>query len=433
MSDQVQDHTVEEYDVLIEGTSLMHSILATALSLDGSKVVHIDEHDYYGAINACIPHPYDGHALPASVRDYNMIPGSAQTSLGPAREYNIELLPRLLYTSSPMIKILQNLGIGEYVQFKSLNSFYLYKDGELERAPSSKEDIFTSTTMPLIVKRRLMKFIKFCAETSPDQLEYDKKESLVKIMKEQFRLESDMIEAVSFALAGASNAQASLGDTLPNIQAHLKSLGLFGPFPVVIPMYGSGSELTQAFCRKAAVKGCTYILGQKMDSPTTPDNIFRLSSGHQLSAKHVVKPRNPTECSHTTRRIYIVVGEFQQLMNGGDGAVIAFAPEKAEDQVIHCQVYGKGAGVCPDGQSVIHLSGGDITPGQFDAACQKLRAKCPFEIIVTLEYKLQDPSVAQSYDDLINEAQSLFLSLTHGTGDFLPQQPQEGLDRSDDY
>ena len=33
---------------------------------------------------------------------------------------------------------------------------------------------------------------------------------------------------------------------------------------MVVPLHGGGGELSQAFCRSAAVKGATYILGRSI-------------------------------------------------------------------------------------------------------------------------------------------------------------------------
>eukprot|EP00978_Attheya_sp_CCMP212_P003679 scaffold7745_cov55-Attheya_sp.AAC.6 len=55
------------------------------------------------------------------------------------------------------------------------------------------------------------------------------------------------------------DATASLSDSMTVLSRHLQSLGRFGGTAFLAPLYGSG-ELSQAFCRSAAVHGGTYLL-----------------------------------------------------------------------------------------------------------------------------------------------------------------------------
>ena len=42
---------------------------------------------------------------------------------------------------------------------------------------------------------------------------------------------------------------------------------------MVVPLHGGGGELSQAFCRSAAVKGATYILGRSIKRTYASDEL----------------------------------------------------------------------------------------------------------------------------------------------------------------
>lgn len=417
---------IEEYDILIIGTSLTHAILAAALSSAGRKVVHLDSHDFYGGANASISPPWRLEGMEALLEDFTVEEGPAFAAMAASREYNVELSPQLLYTHSAMIRLLRDLNISEYVQFKAMSSFYLLGSSGLTRVPSSKEDIFTSTTMALMTKRRLMKFIKFCTEYPSEELYEKKKDAPLKtILHEHFKLDQDLSDAACYVLGQARSATATVGEIVPVINTHIRGIGMFGAFPAVIPMYGGGSELTQAFCRKAAVKGCVYMLGQKISIPRKTDDVIVLESGHEFRAKEIVADSGDCE-RKLKRRVVVVKGDFDDLMQGGDGASIAIAPSRTDMDVIHCQVHGSGTGSCPAGQSIMYFQSTMKTPqAEFDVAQSRLLQDRSCEIILTMGYTIGAKAGDLSYDQAIDDARVLFQRFTTSTEAFLPAEESD--------
>jgi len=62
--------------------------------------------------------------------------------------------------------------------------------------------------------------------------------------------------------SSTSTASIGLAKGISNLSQHLQSLGRYGSTALLTPMYGSG-ELSQAFCRSAAVFGATYLLRRR--------------------------------------------------------------------------------------------------------------------------------------------------------------------------
>jgi RAB protein geranylgeranyltransferase component A len=63
----------------------------------------------------------------------------------------------------------------------------------------------------------------------------------------------------SAAAAAGNSPSLSLSQGMSHLRHHLQALGRYGTTAFLVPMYGSG-ELSQAFCRSAAVFGATYLL-----------------------------------------------------------------------------------------------------------------------------------------------------------------------------
>jgi len=82
-------------------------------------------------------------------------------------------------------------------------------------------------------------------------------------LKEHHKLSDDMMNIVMHAMAmGACNgdqSEYSAKGGMNDLCKHLQALGRFGGTAFLAPLYGSG-ELSQAFCRSAAVHGGTYLL-----------------------------------------------------------------------------------------------------------------------------------------------------------------------------
>jgi len=55
---------------------------------------------------------------------------------------------------------------------------------------------------------------------------------------------------------------------LHRLRRYLRSAGRYGPSPFLIGHYGSIGEISQGFCRAAAVNGGVYILGKQIKSMT---------------------------------------------------------------------------------------------------------------------------------------------------------------------
>ncbi|KAI8925784.1 GDP dissociation inhibitor [Entophlyctis helioformis] len=211
-----------------------------------------------------------------------------------SRHFNMDLAPVLLYSRGPLVDLLVSSRVGPYLEFKLLEDMFFEWNGELEKVPSGKEDVFTSKTTDLLGKRRLMKFLTFA-------LEYESQMEIWSEFRDQpyadflasQKLGAKMSAVIQHAIALVGSAQAAQTMTtaqgLALTHQHLNSLGRFGRRAFLMGIYGTGSELCQAFSRYCAVFGGVYILGFQFDKiELLADDIVVSGEGQQFHAKWIV-------------------------------------------------------------------------------------------------------------------------------------------------
>lgn len=133
-------------------------------------------------------------------------------------------------------------------------------------------------------------------------------------LKTQHKFSEYMRQIVIYAIAmgcftSAEDTQSNPYSTkhgMTDLCNHVQSLGKFGQTAFLVPMYGSG-ELSQAFCRSAAVHGGTYLLrhgvtqvvlknspkdicAETYDESLSVSGVVLDTSGHYVSSKHIVVP-----------------------------------------------------------------------------------------------------------------------------------------------
>lgn len=420
------------YDVILCGTSLVHSILASALSLAGKKVLHCDGNDYYGELDASldlksfidwvqkynpnngsvrqedneedededqqrkimtlaldnngsmtglkvhstsiksfgvsdeIKDQYEddeskkieigsivetkygtGEVTDFLSRDYS--DGSTKTTcisltswkladgksprayfpsegiltkkyvcqqdaLSHFRKFAIDLTVQgpLLWSNDLAVKGLLSSNVANYVEFQTIDSFNVSLSDKLHRIPCSKGDVFQSTLLSPLEKRKMMKFLQHILDYGTQYLQQDisnqKKKSTTEeeaitslnerklnqgrslsrpqnksvssstldvlhkhftsgsnqtfqsYLESDFKFSSKLSSLIMYCLALTPSNDITIREGVLGLYHHLQSLGRFGcKTAFLMPLYGSG-ELSQSFCRSSAVHGGVYLL-----------------------------------------------------------------------------------------------------------------------------------------------------------------------------
>ena len=76
-----------------------------------------------------------------------------------------------MFCRGSLIEMLMKSNCGRYIEFKVLSQIFSPVNGDLEQVPCSRADMFTTKSVSMIDKRKMMRFLSFCAEyeSHPEQ------------------------------------------------------------------------------------------------------------------------------------------------------------------------------------------------------------------------------------------------------------------------
>lgn len=368
-----------ECDVLICGTGLIESILAAALSWQGSKVLHIDSNPYYGDNSATLTieqiknwfinsklnktgfKNYKNIKLDINEHDFKIV----------SRDYGVDLSPKVLFTKSNLLNLLIKSRVYHYLEFQSLSDFHTFEDNSFGKLVSSKEDIFTDESLNLLAKRKLMKFLKFIV--GDDYLsslsEEDKSLSLKEYLTKNFKLEEKFTNELIFTLGLINNPSIDTANGLERIRRYLLSMNVYGNFPTIYSKFGGPGEISQGFCRSAAVAGTIYKLNTKLVDYDSELKIANLNDGSKIKVnERIVSSLNQSKEKleslgkklHEISRMVIIVDKAcTEWFNEGESSSVVVFPPKSLDSnneyPVECLIMGSGTGCCPEGKCIWYL------------------------------------------------------------------------------
>ncbi|XP_073293617.1 rab escort protein 1-like isoform X2 [Primulina huaijiensis] len=407
------------FDLIITGTGLPESIIAAAASAAGKTVLHLDTNPFYGAHYASLPLNdfvtfLQSHSKPSRVPDSDgsiplvtrslysslEISSHSEEPLKNARRFNLDLAaPRVFLCSDSMIDLILKTGINQYMEFKSVDaSFVGDVDGGLLNVPDSRSAIFKDRSLSITEKNRLMKFFKlvqahFSEESEEDRISEEDLESPFVEFLSKIGLSQKLKSFILFALVNANYDQDNIEvckdvvntkSGISRLALHHSSIGRFSNAngAMIYPIYGQG-ELPQAFCRRAAVKGCIYVLRMPIVSVLMDeeDGTYRgvtLFSGQKLFSSRLIlapsftipSPSIPSSAQASNSRDAGHIDAKEKVARG-----ICIANNSIRSEVSNCLVFfpprslypeqiasvrvfqlSSNVAVCPAGMFVTYLS-----------------------------------------------------------------------------
>lgn len=338
----------------------------------------------------------------------------AGATLANSRSYSLSLSPQLLHANSALLSQLVSSRAYRQLEFLAVGSFFVFKppppppppclDSDshpdpssaprptLTRIPSTREDVFSSTTLPARAKRQLMKFLKLVlshkdqdeaqaqlASPPPPWHEYADR-PLASFLADKMGLDAELRTYIT-TLTLSLDGEISTRDGLGTIHRHLTSMGLFGPgFAAVYPKWGGSSEIAQVACRAGAVGGGVYMLGTGIRAVVKDDEDdelvkVELSDDTVVKAKMLVRgseevPKGGDDVTRVSRAVAIVGSPlsvlFETTMEGAPTpavAVIALPPGTVKTMdgtgskyPVYAIAHSSDTGECPAGQSKFNHS-----------------------------------------------------------------------------
>ncbi|BAT99877.1 Rab escort protein [Vigna angularis] len=322
------------FDLIIVGTGLSESVVAAAASAAGKTILHLDPNSFYGSHFASLsfldftsyltsPNPLPTAVTTTDSEDvvvdllHQPICSDVEISCYDeysflcenSRKFNIDLGgPRALFSADRTIDLLLKSGAAQYLEFKGIDESFVYEpNGGLANVPDSRGAIFRDKKLSLKEKNQLMRFFKLVQQHLDDNQEEKISEEDMEIpfvnFLEKMKLPPKIKSILLYAIALVDYDQDSnevCKDLLKTkvgidcLAQYSSSVGRFpnAPGALLYPIYGEG-ELPQAFCRRAAVKGCIYVLRMPvvslfMDKATGLYKGVRLASGQDLYSQQLI-------------------------------------------------------------------------------------------------------------------------------------------------
>jgi len=338
----------ESYDVIICGTGLTECMLSGLLSVDGLKVLHIDRNDYYGAACASLNLEQlykqfgEGTAPPAE--------------LGRPRDYNIDMIPKFLISQGKMVKILLHTDVTRYLEFKSVDGSYVWRDKKVYKVPATEREALGSSLMGLFEKKRFKDFLEFATQfdvANPKTLKgVDPKKTNARDCLKPYNLDKGTVDFVGHAMAlftDESWLDQPCLEFLQRVKLYADSLSMAvyqyeGRSPYLYPLYGLG-DLPQAFARLAAIYGGTYMLQRPVDEILFEDGkaVGVKSQGEVAKCKAVIcdpsyVPTKVKKVGQAVRCICILDHPIPSTDNSESCQIIIPAPQikRANDIYLFC-------------------------------------------------------------------------------------------------
>lgn len=305
-----------------------------------------------------------------------------------SRAYSLALAPSLIHSRSKLLSQLVDSKAFRQIEFLAVGSFYIYQPSSdssapsLSRIPSTREDVFSNTSIPVRSKRSLMKFLKFVldyeSEAQRQIWEPHADKPMPEFLASEFKLDNQL-QSYVITLTLSIDGKISVKDGLHAISRHLSSMGVFGPgFAAVYPKWGGLSEVAQVGCRAAAVGGAVYMLGtgiqdvsQAKDEQGEAQVRIALANETKIQSKLLVQGSEnmAAEGDRISRLTAIVKSDLKHIFEGVvEGSptpavvVVAFpcgsiaAPEETTTtSPIYAMVHSSETGECPRGQCELHF------------------------------------------------------------------------------
>ncbi|KAK6125536.1 hypothetical protein DH2020_040721 [Rehmannia glutinosa] len=416
------------FDLIVIGTGLPESIIASAASAAGKTVLHLDPNPFYGSHFASLPlndlvsflqsqsqsqSQSQFESQPSQTSDdyastplvtrplYSALEFNSYSSdpIDSSRKFNLDMAgPRVFLCSDSMINLILKTEINQYMEFKSVDACFLSDaEGKLENVPDSRSAIFKNRSLSLPEKNQLMKFFKlvqghFGSESEEDKISEQDLESPFVEFLTKMGLSQKLKSIILYTIVLADYDQGNLKvckdviDTKSGINRlalYHSSIGRFSNAngAIIYPIYGQG-ELPQAFCRRAAVKGCIYVLRMPivavlMDKDGGAYKGVKLGSGQELFssqlilAPHLTIPSTLAPAEQVTTCHDVRLSDTKEKVARG----ICIAKNSVNPEVANCLVFfpprslypeqitsvrvlqlSGNVAVCPSGMFVTYLS-----------------------------------------------------------------------------
>ena len=278
----------KDFDVVVDGSGLVESILAGSLARSGMRVLHIDENEFYGGECASLTWQQYSRFITAEGADtkkYIDIPTE--------RGWNIDLSPKGLLSGGKYVDTLIESSVGKYLEFKFIDRSLVFhhEKSSFVDLPSGKSGIFKSKDLAPMEKRRLMQLFQLLESGAPEEF---KQKPISQYLTEQLKMNKKVSDLVKYSILRMQTIDDPMTteEAVLSLQKTAESVGRYGPTDMIYSSYGL-SELPQAMSRVCAIyKGISCILRRFISEVHLTDSGsvsgVTCCVGQQFNCKHFI-------------------------------------------------------------------------------------------------------------------------------------------------
>eukprot|EP00871_Galdieria_phlegrea_P000254 jgi/Galph1/1229/GphlegSOOS_G6025.1 len=219
--------------------------------------------------------------------------GNNATCDAPIVEHTfLDITPEVICGHGQLVETLIQTQAASYLEFRPVDKIFFSIDRSFVQIPTSRNDIFRSTCLSHVEKRTFMKFLKSCAKYQSSLSQYEGRDGgllsagqVVDLMDsaeleqlEQWCESKDTLDHwlhrlgfteqlknyiyAILTLRGESWSSSCIRRAIEKISDYCCAVQRFPTSSgFLYPKYGT-SDLSEAFCRRCAVNGGTYILNR---------------------------------------------------------------------------------------------------------------------------------------------------------------------------
>lgn len=266
----------EQYEYIVLGTGLKECVLSGLLSVSGKKVLHMDRNNYYGGECTSM------NPLEELYKKFNKALPESLESFGNLRDWNVDLIPKLLMADGSLVKMLVRTGVTRYIEFKLIEGSFVYKKGgSIYKVPADDKEALASSLMGIFEKRRFRSFLMFAMNFDSDDPKtwqgIDPHKTTMEEVYAKYGLDENTAGFTGHALAlyrDDDYKAKPCAETLKRIKLYYDSLRCYEKSPYLYPLYGLG-DLPQGFARLSAVYGGVYMLNKPVDELVMEEGVAK--------------------------------------------------------------------------------------------------------------------------------------------------------------
>nr|XP_043632046.1 rab escort protein 1 [Erigeron canadensis] len=397
------------FDLIVIGTGLPESIIAAAASTAGKTVLHLDPNSFYGSHYSSLTlteltsflqsqNPNNQSHSATSDTDVHVTTRSIYSDIEintydqivneHSRKFIIDVSgPRVLFCADVAVDLLLKSSANQYVEFKNIDaSFVCDENGKLVNVPDSKSAVFRDKSLKFSEKNQLFGFFKLVqghleavkgGSNGDDEriVSSEDLESPFVAFLDKMKFPAKIKSIILYAIAMVDYDQDA-GESCKNMiktRDGIDRLALYhssvGRFPnalgaLIYPIYGQG-ELAQAFCRRAAVKGCLYVLRMPvisliLDKDGGNYRGVKLVSGQELTSHQLVMGpsftitsslvKSPSESLQEASKVFGIGDVSGKLARG-----ICITKSSLKPDIMNCLVIYPPRSLHPDQTTSIRV------------------------------------------------------------------------------